>query len=742
MSEEEVARKRSRTKSMSPNPAEPKHANDDNPVVNEEESDEEVGPLPAGNDEKKKTEKSRKKARAAQQHKRLYLKNLPSSERYHRSFMHRDVVSWVTVTRTLFIITASVDGHIKFWTKKDPKDGPGIEFVKHYRAHLSPIISVSASVDGMMYASVSAKGEGGSIKIFDVKNFDMINMFKINFVPKACCWVHDLGQAATILAVSDAQSSTINFYDGRGDGTPFMSTSSLHQAPVHLLAFNPRFNCVISADTSGMLEYWEPTEGFNLPEGLKWSLKSQTDLYSFKKSKSVPSSLTVPDDGSYFATTTLNTSEHSICVFNFSSGKLLRKYDESITAITEMQQAGTTAYSLDDMEFGCRLAVERGLGKIVESDTMPGVAGSAVFDPSSTFLLYPSLLGIKIVNIQLNKMVRILGKDENHRFSQLSLLPSVLRKEEIHDSPMAISDNPLLADEGKTEPSIFCTAFKRPRFYIFNQTEPESDSGAKNTDQDIFNEKPTREEQAVAAVAPSSKILLGNSAVIHTTRGDIHCRLHPEFVPKTVENFVGHSRSGYYDGVIFHRIIRKFMIQTGDPLGDGTGDESIWGGNFEDEFAPCLKHDRPYCLSMANAGPGTNGSQFFITTVPTPWLDNKHTLSHHHNNKEDFIKNINSSNANNEYITKPPVKQSRTESMSPNPAEPKQAKNDSPVVSDEESDEEVGPLLAGNDEKQLKKTEQSGKKARAAHQHERLYLKNLPSSERYDRSFMHRDVVS
>lgn len=100
----------------------------------------------------------------------------------------------------------------------------------------------------------------------------------------------------------------------------------------------------------------------------------------------------------------------------------------------------------------------------------------------------------------------------------------------------------------------------------------------------------------------------------------------PEECPRTVENFVTHARNGYYNGIVFHRVIKGFMVQTGDPLGDGTGGESIWGGSFPDEFHPQLRHDRAGTVSMANSGPNTNGSQFFITTVPTPWLDEKHTV--------------------------------------------------------------------------------------------------------------------
>ncbi|MBI1377927.1 MAG: peptidylprolyl isomerase [Frankiales bacterium] len=127
-------------------------------------------------------------------------------------------------------------------------------------------------------------------------------------------------------------------------------------------------------------------------------------------------------------------------------------------------------------------------------------------------------------------------------------------------------------------------------------------------------------------------------ATLHTNHGDIRLELFPNHAPKTVRNFVGladgsqewrdprtgaASTAPLYDGVVFHRVISGFMIQGGDPLGTGTGGP---GYTFADEIHPELQFDRPYLLAMANAGPGTNGSQFFITVVPTPHLNRKHTI--------------------------------------------------------------------------------------------------------------------
>ena len=114
--------------------------------------------------------------------------------------------------------------------------------------------------------------------------------------------------------------------------------------------------------------------------------------------------------------------------------------------------------------------------------------------------------------------------------------------------------------------------------------------------------------------------------VFETTKGNFEVTLFPDVAPKTVENFLGLAAKKYYDGKIFHRIIKDFMIQGGDPTGTGRGGESLWGGKFKDEFSPNVKFDKPGILAMANAGPNTNGSQFFITTVPTPHLNGQHTI--------------------------------------------------------------------------------------------------------------------
>ncbi len=115
-------------------------------------------------------------------------------------------------------------------------------------------------------------------------------------------------------------------------------------------------------------------------------------------------------------------------------------------------------------------------------------------------------------------------------------------------------------------------------------------------------------------------------AVLETSMGTIEVELYEHATPKTVKNFIGLAEKGSYNGVLFHRVIDRFMIQTGDPTGTGRGGSSIYGRPFEDEIVDTLRHVGEGILSMANRGPNTNDSQFFITLAPTPWLDGKHTV--------------------------------------------------------------------------------------------------------------------
>ncbi|GAC95792.1 hypothetical protein PHSY_003368 [Pseudozyma hubeiensis SY62] len=685
-------------------------------------------------------------------HQATYLAALPSSDRYFKSLMHRDTVNSVTVTpRSNFVITTSVDGWVKFWKKSSlapsataasmssrPSNGvPSastlfsgssvVEFVKQYRAHLAPIIAWSCSADGASYATLDAEA---NVKIFDVDNFDMINMIKLPYKARTLAWVHRPGNARTLLAITDESSSQIRIYDGRSapsqannngaddskqddsasSMTPFGSTSTTHQpiltvskvhrAPVHILAFNAHHNVVVSCDVTGFVEYWTPEEPFSIPSSNRiagiFEFKSATDLFEFKKTKTVPTTLTFSRDGEKFAV--FSILDRQIRIFDFRSAKVVRRYDESLEAVQALQalpppedapgtplgeQEATSMtvdasqprvnFKVDQMDFGRRIALEREISASSASGPLSGLANASsaalwnvLFDDSGHFIIYASLQGIKFVNLVTDHCVRLLGKDESVRFMHLALFQGAPDKK-VSSLAAAASENPLLAKQGLVDPTLFATAHGRARFYMFTRVDPDamsapstdgaSGSGASEN-RDVFNERPTREEQTIA----SATALTGNgrgrfsaatgdknssgagskhtSATLHTTHGDIHLTLFNELVPKTCKNFVGLAKKGYYDNVIFHRIIKKFMLQTGDPLGDGTGGESLWGGNFEDEFHPSLNHSNPFTLSMANAGPNTNGSQFFITTVPTPWLDRKHTVFGKVDGGVDVVKRI------------------------------------------------------------------------------------------------------
>ncbi|KAI9812507.1 MAG: hypothetical protein M1832_000401 [Thelocarpon impressellum] len=563
----------------------------------ETSSDDEMGPqLPSA---------APKKKRRVLPHEKLYIQALPSSARYSKSLMHKEQLSFVTLTpSTDFLITSSVDGVVKFWKKVVD----GIEFVKEFKAHVGDIRSVSVSADGRSFATA---GVDKSLKIFDVITFDLLAMLTLETTPTAVCWVHNWGASSPLLAVANEGIRAISIYDGRGENQqPIHVIMGLHRRPVTLMSYNHVYDSVVSVDDGGMLEYWRPNGSYEKPESV-FEYKSSTNLFDFKKSKSVPASITMSPTGEQFST--FSFPDRKIRIFDFRSGKLYRTYDESIETITEMQQAGTGLQQLEDVEFGRRLAVERELEN-------PSVRNkvNVIFDESGHFILYGSLLGTKVLNTLTNRVVRVFGRDESIRAVNLCLYQGQPQKKGVVTISMAASANPLLQDAEARDPMLVATAAGKVRFYLFTNDE----NSSKST-RDIQNEKP---RQLTSKQAPAAApISTGSAAILHTTFGDIRLRLFPEAAPKAVENFVTHSKNGYYNNTIFHRVIRKFMIQGGDPLGDGTGGTSIWGTEFADEFST-LKHDKPYTVSMANAGPNTNGSQFFITTEKTPWLDKKHTI--------------------------------------------------------------------------------------------------------------------
>lgn len=555
------------------------------------------------------------KRRKVVEHEAAFLEALPSGLMYERSYMHRDTVTQVAVARSAeFFITASNDGHIKFWKKR----GEGVEFAKHFRAHVGPVIGLAVSHDSTLLASWATDK---SVKVFDVHTYDMMAMLRLSFVPSCAAWIFQPGDAEAKLAIADRDSPTIHVFDIRSGSNDPVHSFAVHRAPLTAMSYNAVHDTVISLDERGVIEYWSGSS-YDFPaEEVAFRSTLDTDLYACAKAKAIARTIELSRDGSQFA---MFTSDKRVHVWRFATGRLRRTYDESADAVNEVQRAGPESLRLEPIDFGRRQAHDQDLAsELAGHDTSLALMPNVIFDESGNFVLYATLLGIKVVNLVANRVARVIGQGEaNERFLSIALFQGNERPNAERAARMAGNESRL---PGR-DPTLMACAFKRQRLYIFSRREPADADDAAG--RDVFNEKPPPDELLAiedgGAEAGAGELPRG--AIIHTTRGDIHCKLFPEECPKSIENFTTHARNAYFEGIIFHRVIKGFMVQTGDPLGDGTGGASIWGAEFGDEFSRALRHDRPFTLSMANSGPNTNGSQFFITTVPTPWLDNKHTV--------------------------------------------------------------------------------------------------------------------
>lgn len=570
-------------------------------------------------------EDDREEAAACQQikkikvmkHEDVYIRDLPSCEVYEKSYMHRDNVTHVFVTKTQFLITASLEGVIKFWKK----NAQGIEFVKSFKSHAGPIEDMSITPNGTELASISRKDK--TVKIFDIVNFDMINMFTLEFEPRCVLWIEQSITNNENLMISDSESAYIYTFDSRqSTDKPKNKIDKIHSAPVCRMASNPVHNMIVSVDINGTVKYWRAKDStYNRVKHPNATPEHDSVIHDFieqpeKSQKRLTlHNISFSPDGEHFATT---SSDRKIRIYKFKSGKLVREYDESLQNIESLQKAGPL---MNNMDFARRIAIERELDR-----TQSTRYENVLFDRSGNFVLFPTMLGVKAWNWRTNRLIRTYGREEtNFRPLNIALFQGL-----IYDKIVRRFNIESL-DSSVNDPTLYCSTYNKNRFFCFSNRHFEEDvtegeGGEMIKDRDIYNERPTAEEVMAAVEIEAQQKTIYENATIYTTFGDIHLKLYPQYAPKACENFCVHAKNGFYNNHIFHRVIDQFMIQTGDPTGTGTGGESIWDEDFEDEFCDELKHDKPFMLSMANCGPNTNGSQFFITVAPTTFLDNKHTI--------------------------------------------------------------------------------------------------------------------
>jgi peptidylprolyl isomerase domain and WD repeat-containing protein 1 len=525
--------------------------------------------------------------------------------------MHRDVVTHILASESNeFIISVSDhDGVLKFWKKLVR----GVEFVKSFSCD-SGITDVAISGSGNDLAVLS---DDRVLRLIDIACFNVYGIEKIDklfdrgIVPRKLCFASPSDAVSPVLAISNSTDGSINLVEVRS----FLESPkdyaaekvSLHENSVGLMEYRAEIDAMVSIDDGGYVEVWSPSSR-EKPRVCKFESKFDTDLFELNRRDSRALSLAVSNR--HFA---VLASDFCINIFRIEDCKLVVSLDESIAGMKRSQDdQEERRLHVEAKDFWSRVKVEE---QIIASHDEKLMEKSILFDQTGQFLIYSTLVGIKVIHWESNRLIHVLGKVESsERFTNLALYQGQGKVQVRELTGDADSVGQLELD-----PTLIATAYEKNRFYLFTNRLP------GNELRDVNNEPAAG--AAIKKQGPTKRVLSSaQRAVMHTTMGDIELELFEKQCRKTVENFSTHARNGYFDSVIFHRVIKGFMIQTGDPQGDGSGGESIWGSEFEDEFRPLLNHEKPFMVSMANCGPNTNASQFFITTAPCPWLDNKHTV--------------------------------------------------------------------------------------------------------------------
>eukprot|EP00178_Gracilaria_changii_P013439 TRINITY_DN37_c0_g1_i4.p1 TRINITY_DN37_c0_g1~~TRINITY_DN37_c0_g1_i4.p1 ORF type:complete len:664 (+),score=100.60 TRINITY_DN37_c0_g1_i4:52-1992(+) len=559
--------------------------------------------------------------------------HLPHGPLYRRSYMMRHPVQCAMASSSR-IVVAGLDASLTFWARSTTPpssptsqralhqragerereaanvSGDKLHFVKRLLAHKAPLLATGLSRRADELLTISAAD--GTLKLFSTLTFELLHVHTLSF-EVGTVLLHIELRSMPIALVSHKQSPNVACFS-LPELQHRCDLPTPHAKPLTLATYNHTYSAVISIDEANVIDYWaikRDGSSFQLSEQipqLQFRSKLRTQLFYFASKAIVATALGVSPRGSHFAVV---EQQNRIHVYHFLTGHRQSMIDLSLSSIRAAVKDNTyEAFGLNHRHFEDRLATEA----LFQKHQQLRAQNNIVFDETGQYVLYATVLGVHMIHVSSSNTVFIFGLNEyRYRFVNVSICAADTIE---HENAVPTSMPPL----------VVASAFNSQRIFLFGQGEV-SMKGRDVMNEPLYTDSPSPAAPVATQISNENPLpeQLAKQVTLHTSLGDISLQLFAHQTPKTVHNFTTHARNGYYDGVIFHRVIRGFMVQTGDPDGDGTGGESIWGTEFEDEIHASLKHEVG-TLSMANAGPNTNGSQFFITCEATPHLNGKHTV--------------------------------------------------------------------------------------------------------------------